>query len=663
MARAAQRFKAHRPARGVAAVTGGLYLIKTGELLPGVLGPSGKDALRAAARELSTRGDEGRARAVYEILSRISNEKERAEIQTHLDALARWTRDTVATGGPVAAAGALEHVAVTRHLLEPSEPSRAEAAARTTDWIEKALQLRANYRVKRVTPPPQEAGEALRALGTGATVLAAIFLRDADAKGALDAIDAIQARELRPELVKALEEVIDRRDASRWLEIVHVLRPSRDREEDEMMMSDQDLVRAASFAAAIEAYRLDSTLPEVAGAAAAALEELGMAEASPAVLVDMVKAHRDPRVVGGALAISMHAMAGEVEAEDPDAARRAFRAARDILRVADDAALTPRPKPTSARVRAMMGEIELREGKLDDARHLLAASAAAEKSGGVHLSLARIEWHDGKVDGAFEHLREALSAGDTAKDPALRGEILLLTSDIAREKGDTGAARMPLNEALRELASARTKPDAEDRARVERVLSRVLDRFGAAQPAQRALERALEAAPRDKRQTAATVGQLVGRAFVKGDLKAAREGLHRGLAADLDTDDLVYYALWVRLLERQLKVPTDGAADRIFAIAADGVRWTGKIAQFGAGALRAEDLLAAAKTPAQRTEALFYAAMDRRALGDATGATAGLRQVMAAGGVELMEVAIARDILSGPRVDIGGPLPPGVALP
>src|SRR5262249_52713714 len=180
----------------------------------------------------------------------------------------------------------------------------------------------------------------------------------------------------------------------------------------------------------------------------------------------------------------------------------------------------------------------------------------------------------------LHHRRDALAAEDTLKDPALRGELLLMTSDIAREQGDTNGARTPLSEALRELAKARATPDGEDRARVERLLSRVLDRFGQPVPAQRALERALEAAPRDKRQAAATIGQLVGRAFVKGDLKAARDGLQRGLAADLDNDDLVYYALWVRLLERQLKVPSDGAAERVLASAVDSGRWTGKIAQF-----------------------------------------------------------------------------------
>ena len=39
--------------------------------------------------------------------------------------------------------------------------------------------------------------------------------------------------------------------------------------------------------------------------------------------------------------------------------------------------------------------------------------------------------------------------------------------------------------------------------------------------------------------------------------------------------------------------------------------------------MKPEELLAAAQTPAQKTEALFYAAMDRRVAGDAKGADRG----------------------------------------
>src|SRR4029077_10696961 len=132
-----------------------------------------------------------------------------------------------------------------------------------------------------------------------------------------------------------------------------------------------------------------------------------------------------------------------------------------------------------------------------------------------------------------DHLRDALSAQDAAHDPALRGEVLLTISDITRDKGDAAAARTPPTEALKQLIQSRNVQDADSRARVERVLARVLDRFGASQSAQRALERAYAAAPGDKRQAAQTIELAVSRAFVRGDLAGAREGLQRALAADV----------------------------------------------------------------------------------------------------------------------------------
>jgi hypothetical protein len=104
-------------------------------------------------------------------------------------------------------------------------------------------------------------------------------------------------------------------------------------------------------------------------------------------------------------------------------------------------------------------------------------------------------------------------------------------------------------------------------------------------------------------------------------------------------------------------------ADRIFARAADDAAWIGRLAQFGAGSLPSNDLIARAKTPSEKTEAIFYVAVDRRAAGDAKGADSGLRQVLDAAGIDLMEAAIARDILDGPRAKVTGPLPPEATQP
>ncbi len=667
MVRVATRFKSRERERAVSSLQGAMYIVHAGELKNEMLGSQGYEALRAASEEFAKEGDEGRARAMYEMLMRISPAPEKAEIKGHLEAINAWTKDT-GGGGVMQTAGALEAAAVTRHLLEPSTEARDEAIARTQEFVEKAAAVRTARRARGTQVTREEGMEAVRALETGATVLAAIYLRNADPQGALGAIDKVRDV-ARPELVRALEAVVEKPDSDKWLDLARMLRPPprQARTDEDDFGRDSELLRVASFASAAEAYRLDSTSPEPAAFVAAMLVDLGMGEAAPAILVDAVKAQKDPRIVGLALAITMQAMGRGLEAEEPDTVRRTFRAAAPILAAADAQGKKggQAPQPSPARVYGMMGEIEIREGRLDDARKLLTASAEREKSGAVLLSLARLDWHDGQTKVAESRLKEALSAEDVAKDPAMRAEVLLLQSDITREQGDASGARKPLSDALRDLAKARSAAEGDDRARIERLIARALDRFGdtsARSSALKALDRALEAAPRDKHQAAATIGQIVGRAFVRNDLAGARDGLTRGVGAELPREDLVYYAMWVRALERQQKATGESLAERVLVEASGDPRWIGRVAAFGAGKLKANELVAAAQTPTQKTEALFYTAMDRRAAGDARGADEQLKQVITSPGLDLMEVALARELLSGPRAQIGGPVPE-VGLP
>ena len=670
MARAEARFRARTPDRGLAALSGAIYLVRVGEPVQRVFGSGSAAAIESGVHELALRGDEGRSLALYHLIAQVGPVAARDDVRGHLAALDAWTRNAVGTGGPVASAGALERVAVRRRLLEPTPEALADAANATSEWIRRSVVLRDKFRKSRVQPPREEGGEAWRALETGPVVLASLYLRDGDVPGALAAIDRAQARELleseRPPLAAALAADAKEASVDRCIDLLHQLRPLAGREatrEEDDFVEDRDVFGAAAFGVAAECYRLDPTVPEVALTLGVALEELGMAEATPALLAQAVRAHPDARVLSEALALSLDAMAGEEEAGDADSARRAFKAAQPLMAVASQAALIGKVHPSAARIRAAMGEIELREGRVDSARALLKLSADEEKSGGVLLSLARIDWRDGLTQAALDHLRDALSAPDAAHDPALRGEILLLLSDVTHDKGDPAAARTPLTEALKELVQSRNVPAGDERARVESVLARVLDRFGAAQPAQRALERAYAAAPGDKHQAAQTIELLVGRAFVRGDLATARAGLQRAIAADIEDDDLVYFALWVRLLERQLRLPTDGAPDRVFVSVPDDGRWVARLARFGEGKLKGDELMARASTPIQKYEGLFYAAMDHRAAGDTKGGDELLRQVVAGTGVELSEVTLARDMLDPSKSQLGGPLPPDVSIP
>ena len=287
---------------------------------------------------------------------------ERADIRGHIDALDGWTRNAVATGGLVASAGALERVAVRRRLLEPTDVALSDAAKTTGEWIQRAVVLRDKFRKTRVQPPRDEGAAAWRAIETGPLVLASLYLRDADAAGALAALDRSQARELlqseRPQFAAALEAAAQQPGVDRCIDLLTQLRPLTGREpgrEEEDFADDRDLFGAAAFALAGECYRLDPTVPQVALSLGVALEELGMAEATPAVLAGAVRAHPEARVASEALALSLDAMASEEEAGDAAAARRAFNAAQPLLAVAAQKALAGKVHPSPARLRAAMG--------------------------------------------------------------------------------------------------------------------------------------------------------------------------------------------------------------------------------------------------------------------------------------------------------------------
>lgn len=656
LARAAGRFAAGRPERGLVSVHGALSLVHAGEL--GALGAGARAALSPAAIVWASGGDDGRARAAYELLARVGSGAEQADAKEHLGAIAAWSRAARSRKSMLAAAAAVR-AAIGRRVLEPSDEALADAVLATLEWIRAAVEIRTSFRSHAGTLTQEEAYEARRALEAGGVTLVLLHLRDADAVGALKALDRGQARPLvRDDTVKALEAVADRPTAERWTELLRALSPGEAGSEDEIPV-DRDLLRTAAFSVACEAYRLDPTQVEPVIVVADGFQAFGMADVAPVILADLVRAHPEARIVSAATSVTLRAMAGEADAQEPDAARRAFRAAQPLLAAAD---VVKGVVPSAARVRSAMGEIELREGRLPAARELLLQSARAETSGAVLLSLARVERHQGDSAAALLHLQQGRAAPDAAQDPALDGEILLMQGDMARERGDAAAARAPLTEALQKLSHAPASAAPEDRAHALRVLAQVLTRFGAVKNAERALDRAFDATPRDKQQIAATLGLAIAGALVRGDVEAARDGLARSVGAELDTGDLVYHALWVRLLERTLRARTNGAADRAFATILGESGWTGKLAMFGAGKLRPGDLAGAAKTDVQKVEAVFYVALDRRASGDAKGADDALRQVLALPGVELMETAIARDLLAGPRAIVGPP-PPNVPLP
>lgn len=656
MSRAYMRFRMRNPDKGIAALTGALTLLRSGEVTKDTFGVDGVGALRFAAGEFARAGDEGRAQAIYELLVRTTSPAEKAEVQEHLKAIEAWKKNT-ATGGKYAVSGALETIAVSRALLEPSPEASRQAVDRVTEWITLALELQNYFRMTRIAPAREDGIEAQRALTTGANVLAALFVKEGDARGALVALDHAKVRgQTSQDLLSALEAASSKADARAWMDVARALMPDAESEGggDQVYLG---LMRSAMFGAVVESYRLDATMPESAGALASILLDLGMGEASAIVLQKAVAAHPDARFVSGVLGLLIRAIGDEIDSDNPEGARRVFRSIEPTLKVADTLSTNERLDPGPGALWGMMGELELREGALERATTFLTEAQNRDKLARTLLALARIEMHNKKVAAATAKAKEALGVEDAVRDPVLASEIHFLLSDAARESGDTAAARASLITSATELSKVRLRAQGLALARVERALARVLDRLGAYKAADGALTRALDASTKDKRQSGAVLSQTIARSVVRSDLKTGRESFARAVASDLAPEDLVYMAMWVRILERTHRAKPDGAVDKVLAASLDDPRWVGKIAAFGAGKIAGAALVAEAKTESQKAEALFYTAMDRRSVGDAKGSEDALRKVASSSGLDLVEVQIAQEILLGSKAALSGPLP------
>src|SRR5690606_1542601 len=115
-----------------------------------------------------------------------------------------------------------------------------------------------------------------------------------------------------------------------------------------------------------------------------------------------------------------------------------------------------------------------------------------------------------------------------------------------------------LERALVARQNARTGPAL---AAVERVLADILERYGDAEGANRAARRAGDAARNDVWQLTATFLDAARRALSMGDLEEGRSALRDALDADLADSDLIYAALWVKLLHERAGKPSDGTVE------------------------------------------------------------------------------------------------------
>jgi tetratricopeptide (TPR) repeat protein len=311
-----------------------------------------------------------------------------------------------------------------------------------------------------------------------------------------------------------------------------------------------------------------------------------------------------------------------------------------------------------------MGATEVRHGELDRARPLLLKSLAQEPSSDTYLLLVAIDRQRGKLGEALGWADKAVETSRAVADLLTEADAQVTRFELFREQDRASDASRALEAGLtRALLAQKQSRGGAMQARAERVLARVLEYYGDQRAVRRATERAFEAAGTDPRLLTATVMDAARRGLTLSDLKVARSAVERAVSAGMPGEDLVYPALWLQLLEKKLRVPTSGAVEDAYSAIDDVSGWPSRLRAWATGRLSDAELLAAAKDRAQRTEAIFYAAMARHAQGSAEDAKAGLEQVAKSEAIDLVEVAIARDLLAAGDNPQDFKLPPNLVVP
>lgn len=659
--RAQQRFEAGNPSAGLAAVGGAFLLGRAGELRPEML-EHGEKALDAAATEVARVGNDGRALALYSmLLPRLPEGGLKRDVQSHLTAIDKFRRDTRGNGA-VTTASATARAAISRAILDTGPEAMELAKKATVAWLRQALATNIGEAPIRSNQERDEAFEAYRALRAGGYTVAALYLRQRDPRGALGLLDSAGLeRLLAPELRDRLERAADDQDADAWGDLYHFFESARGSSDG---MLDPELVDAAAFGAAEGLFRAEPSSLRGVLPLAAELASHGMAEVAPLVIAPALSEHPEPDAISASLGFVMRTVSEEESAGGLAAARATFDNAAPILELAATPALRSKVRPTPARLRFAMAATEVRHGELDRARPLLLRSLQEEPASDAYLLLVAIDRQRGKLGDAIAWADKAVEAARASADLLTEGDAQLTRFELFREKRDATEASRALEAALtRVLVAQKQSRGGALQARAERLLARVLEYYGEQRAVRRATERAFEAAGSDPRLLSATVMDAARRGLTLSDLTVARSAVERAVNAGMSDEDLVYPALWLQLLERKLRVPSSGAVEDAYSAIDDASGWPSRLRAWGTGRLNDAELLAAAKDRAQRTEAIFYAAMARHAQSPEE-AKAGLEQVAKSEAIDLVEVSIARDVLASyelPRKDFK--LPPNVVVP
>lgn len=667
--RARGYFERGQPQQGLDVVTGALLLARTGELHPKSL-TGFSLVLVSAADEAARRGDEGRARAFYELAQAASTPADAASVlkaKEHLLALGGWEKATQSDGSMQATAS--RTISAVKRALVSRDPAVVnEAQQQVFHWMERAVDVfQVNAMVQSSFDQDEQNAARLAAYVCAQTIIA-LHLRDGDAAAALAAFDADFLTEAEKKATMSAKLLAaGEGDTDAWLYWYAVYQSAG----QEPALFDPDLASAAQWGAAVELLRADrgavaSTLPLIP-----LLNYFGMPDVVPAVLASRLHASTErlepTEAQARQVALGLVYQSLEVleRRRDIDLARLVFRNVEPLL-----AKWAPGAKVESAKQFSVadfyetMGSLEVRDGNLERALPLLQKANAARPSVEALRLLASIERQRGQLEPALVLSQQLQQLAATQQLPVAEVQSLLLTYDIQTELGKATDAAATLTKALTVLLALRQQPTTPRlAAAIERNLAQVLERYGQFDAARRANERARAAAVSDEAQLSDVLLDEARRSLTYGELSHGRLALRHALEAGIESDSLLYAALWQQLLEARVRAVSDGTVEEAFSRLVGEPGWIGALTSWATGRISDDGLAAKATSDSEAVEAKFYAAMKQHAASPSVASKQQLVAVAHSPAIELIEVRIARDITNQPNAGGWPSLPKNVVVP
>lgn len=657
LARAHFHFEQGNAGEGMAATRGAFYLVRSAEFRPELFTGSEKTLLYAADH-VSRTGDEGQALAFYELVQAlVTDPATKQRVDQHLAALRSW-QEAVNEPGTMQAAGAEQRAAMHRALVAISRNNLQAANHSSLHWLNRAI-----VEGRREGPPStffehDERMEARRAVMTAALGVAALYVRDGDATGALNALAAEPLASAAHERLVSRLEAAEEGSAEAWADLFGLFESAGSAEGGVL---SPELARGASFGAAVSLYRLEPDALRATVPLSTLLVEHGMADVAPLILSDVVHEDSDPRELEWTLRLVFGALNRAERTGDLGMARRVFDNAAPLIALSKSfqrASLSP----SAADFYYAIGALESRAGQLERARPYLVEAVKLGPSQDALRLLSAIDRQRGDLAAALASVRGITALTQQQQDRVGEAQAALLAFEIHRDAGRASEAEVALNHALERALQAREAARTGTEIAVcETLLADVLEHYGALDAAARAEGRAYDSAQHDLSRLTATLLDSSRRALTHWDSVAARTALRRAIDSKIAPDDLVYVALWTRLVEERVGSVNGAVAEALAGIESSN-GWTVALRDWGRGTLSNEALLARADGIVQRTEANFYVTVLELARGE-QGAQQALEGVATSTAIELIEVRIARDLLARQEGVPSPTLPSDVAIP